>query len=167
MDYELNEFLNDTKIKEFLSFLKSYKPENTFIIQDSEFTRKNIARRYSARFNIFTASIEKEGYSIVCKIDQTNEYYSPKNIINRFNKPLLITGIGLYGEMFIKEFRVLEKITYISSEKAAPIIVYGSPKYEKLDKIRNLFNLFIDSTDAMAIRKLDWIFSIIASYLEK
>jgi hypothetical protein len=164
---DINEFINDDKIKNFINYLKNYQPENSFIIQDSEFTRRNIARRYSANFNIYSSSIEKKGYSLVCKNDLTAEYFTAKELLKHFSKPLIITGMGLYGEMFIKELRLYEKILNIPADKKAPIIIYGSPGQEKLEKIKNLYDLYIDNTDIVSVKKLDWIFSLIASYLEK
>ena len=163
---DFNGFINDVNVKEFLSYLKNYQPENSFIIQDSEFTRKNIARRYSLKFNIFSSSIEKSGYSIVCKIDLTGDSFTAKELLKKYNKPLVITGMGLYGEMFIKELRLYEKIQNISNEKKSPVIIYGSPGMDKLNRIKNLYDLFIDNTENNSVKKLDWIFSLIASYLE-
>jgi hypothetical protein len=159
--------LNEKAIQDFFVYLKNYKPENSFIIQDSEFTRKNITRRYSVRLNIWSCSVEKVNYSISCKIDQTGNKYTPKELLNSFKKPFLITGIGLYGEMFIKELRLYEKIINTNPENRTPIIIFGSPKKEKLERIKNFYDILIDNTESNSLRKLDWIFSLVANFMER
>ena len=161
MSKELNQFLNDETTKKFFVYVSDYKPETFIVIQDSEFTRKSIARRYKGRFNISSCNIEKVNYSFVCRFDQTNEVYQPKELIKKIKKPLIITGLGLYGEIFIKEIRLFEKINNVPENSRIPIIIYGSPKQEKLDRISNLFDIFIDNTTTDSLMKLDLTFSMV------
>ncbi len=156
-----NEFgyLFDAAEKKVLNQIKEYRPENFMIIQDSEFTRKSVERRYKGRFNIFSCGIEKRNYSFICKFDQTGEEYNAKEILKKIKKPLIITGLGLYGELFIKELRMYEKIEGVPLEKRIPIVIFGSPKIEKIEKIRNLIDFYIDNLDIEALKKLDAFFS--------
>lgn len=161
MSLELNNFLSDEENKRSLSHIKEYSPENFIVIQDSEFTRKNIERRYKGRVNIFSCSIEKLNYSFICKVDQTFEEYSAKDIIKKIRKPMIITGLGLYGELFIKELRMFEKIDNIGENNRIPIIIYGSPRHEKIDKIKKLIDLYIENIEPEALLKLDAVFSLV------
>lgn len=157
MTYELADFINDKKNIESFNKIKNYHPENFLIIQDSEFTRKNIARIYLSRLHIYTASIEKNNYSFLCRLDLTGESFSAQEIIKKFNKLLIITGIGLYGEIFIKDIRMFEKIAGIKEENRIPLIIFGSPKEEKLKKIEGLYDLYINNIEPDHFSKFNWL----------
>ncbi len=159
MDNSLKTFLATEKCKKFLEYFESYKPENFFVIQDSELARKSIERRYKGRFSVFSCEIQKSEYSFFCSIDQTLEKYSAKDIVKKTTKPLIITGLGLYGEMFIKEIRMFEKVDNTQDKGRIPIVIYGSPKEEKIEKLQNLIDLYINNLDVDAFLKLDIVFS--------
>ena len=102
MKNSLDSFIDNKKNSEFFAYLKNYKPKVFFIFLDSEVARKGISRKYSARIPFFSGSIEKRGLSIFCRLDSDEQEYTVEELLNKYNKSLIITGIGLYGEIFIK-----------------------------------------------------------------
>jgi len=159
MNNTLNGFINGERNNAIFKKIVEYAPIDIFLLLDSEFARRNLSRRFSVKVRILSASIEKRNYSFFCRLDSTMEEFTPKEIIDKYSKPMIITGIGLYGEMFIKEIRLLEKIKNIPDEKRTPIVIFGSPKPEKLEKIRGLFDLFIDNTAENSIENLERLIS--------
>ncbi|HOJ63546.1 MAG TPA: hypothetical protein PLE45_03895 [Spirochaetota bacterium] len=157
MTNSLYDFINNKKNIEAFERIKKYSPHVFLIIQDSEFTRKNLARIYLSKLNIYTASIEKDNYSFFCKLDLNGEKFSAKDIIKKYKKLLIITGIGLYGETFIKDIRMFEKIMKISGNDRIPIIIFGSPKEEKLKRIEGLYDFYINNTEDDWLSKFDWV----------
>ncbi|HNZ25914.1 MAG TPA: hypothetical protein PK385_04290 [Spirochaetota bacterium] len=155
MNTDLNNFMGRGKNNVIFKKIVEYAPVDIFLLLDSEFARRNLSRKFSVKARVLSASIEKRNYSFFCKLDSTMEEVAPKELIGNYSKPMIITGMGLYGEMFIKEIRLLEKIKNIPDERRAPIVIFGSPRPEKLDKIRGLFDLFIDNTVENSIEVLE------------
>jgi len=158
---DFNQFINDSNNKNFFSYIKMFHPESIFVILDSDFARLNIVRKYSGRIPIFSTSIERESYGLICKIDQSEEILSPKDFVRKYTKPLFIMGIGLYGQLFIKDVRIFEKLKMAEEHTNyhSPIIIFGSPREEKLATIHGLFDLYINNTDPSAFLKLDYVIS--------
>lgn len=157
MNDVFDNFINNEKNILAFKRIKEYKPEDILVILDSEFTRKNISRQFSTKLHLWSATIEKKGYSFYCQIDSTAENYLARDIIKNLKKPLIITGIGLYGEVFIKELRMYEKISKIENTNRVPIIIYGSPKNEKLEKLNAFYDLYINNTTPASLRQLEWL----------
>jgi len=155
MNKTLNGFINGERNNAIFKKIVEYAPIDIFLLLDSEFARRNLSRRFSVKVRILSASIEKRNYSFFCRLDSTMEEFTPKELIDKYSKPMIITGIGLYGEMFIKEVRLLEKIKNIPDEQRTPIVIFGSPKPEKLAKINGLYDLFIDNTAENSIENLE------------
>lgn len=160
----MEDFINNQENINLIKRIRDYSPQNILLIQDSEFSRKNIARTYLSKLNIYTGSIEKDHYSFFCKIDQNNEKFTASDLFKKYKKLVIITGIGLYGEIFIKDIRIFEKILLINEKERTPIIIFGSPKKEKLKRIQGIYDLYIDNTELQAFAKLDWLLNKIFNF---
>ncbi len=157
MNSNLDDFINNPDNITIFKRIINYHPENVLLIQDSEFARKNIARLYLSKLNIYTASIEKDYYSFFCRFDSNNEKFTAKELLKKYKKLAIITGIGLYGEIFIKDIRIFEKISNVLEKDFIPIIIFGSPKEEKIKKIAGLYDIYINNTELESLSKLDWL----------
>jgi len=153
---EFNEFINNRSIVDQVDKIVQYRPEAILILLDSEFTRRTIYYKYSHMMPFLSGSLEKNSYSIVCSIDQTDDNYGARELLQKYNKPLLITGIGLYGQMFIRDVRMFERVTGPEVDRC-PIVLMGSPRPEKIESLQGQYDLIINNLCDDVFLKLDWI----------
>lgn len=138
----------------------NYQSKSVVFLLDSKTIRKRFVKKFSTFMPVYSGVAYKEGYTFFIEIDDEHSLYTAGDIRKNFPKPLLITGLGLYGEEIIKEYRIYEKIKGLDS---APIILYGSPKESKLERISKFIDYFFDISEPENINEFYKIINTIVT----
>jgi len=134
--------------------IRERKADNIFLFLDSSFSRLSLVKSYTGEVPLKTGELKLFHQEVLAYLDQMPLEFRGADFFFYYPRPLFITGIGLYGERFIKEIRAHEKKAGLAP---SPIILYGSPKKEKKERIADKIDLHIDTRKPSAVQQLIYV----------
>lgn len=134
--------------------IKEYNPNSLFLFQDSSFSRLSIVKSYAGSISLNTGELKKTKNKILAYLDQLPLEFRGQDFAYYYSRPVFITGIGLYGEAFIEDIRNYEAK---NKDQHSPIILYGSPRDEKMKRISKFIDFFIDTRKPSAVQQLIYL----------
>ncbi|WP_028974069.1 hypothetical protein [Spirochaeta cellobiosiphila] len=143
--------------KEFTNFidtLKEGKPDNIFLLLDSAFSRLSISKSYTGDIPLRTGELKMAYGDVRAFLDHLPLEFRGEDFFFFYPKPVFITGMGLYGEEFINELRQYEAK---EGREPSTIILFGSPRIEKTERLSAHIDWHIDIRKTTAIHQLIYL----------